>query len=74
MIYSDIYRILKDYPDANITYVYFSLEMNESVLLAKILSLYLLEEYGLELSFMDLMSVRKKMSDEYYEKVLEARK
>lgn len=74
VIYSDIYRILKDYPDANITYVYFSLEMNESVLLAKILSLYLLEEYGLELSFMDLMSVRKKMSDEYYEKVLEARK
>lgn len=74
VIYSDIYRILKDYPDANITYVYFSLEMNESVLLAKILCLYLLEEFGLELSFMDLMSIRKKMSDEDYNKVLKARK
>lgn len=73
VIYSDIYRILKDYPDANVTYVYFSLEMNESILLAKILCLYLLEEFGLELSFMDLMSVRKKMSDEDYDKVVKAR-
>lgn len=73
VIYSDIYRILKDYPDANITYVYFSLEMNEDVLLAKILSLYLLEEFNLELSFMDLMSVRKKMPDESYGKVLKAK-
>lgn len=73
VIYSDIYRILKDYPDADITYVYFSLEMNESVLLAKLLSIYLFEEFGIELSFMDLMSIRYKMSDECYNKVIQAR-
>lgn len=73
VVYADIYRILKDYPDKNILYVYFSLEMNESVLLAKILSLYLFDTYGIELSFMDLMSIRTPMLDEDYEKVLEAK-
>lgn len=47
--------------------------MNESVLLAKILSLYLFDTYGIELSFMDLMSIRTPMLDEDYEKVLEAK-
>lgn len=73
VIYSDIYRILRDYPDKNVLFIYFSLEMNESTLLAKILSLYLYETYGIELSYMDLMSVRTPMLDEDYEKVLEAK-
>lgn len=74
VIYTQIYRILKDYPDADVLYVYFSLEMSSSVLLAKILSLYLYEEFGLEISYMDLLSFRNTISNEVYAKVQLARK
>lgn len=66
VIYSDIYRILKDYPDYNILHVYFSLEMSSSVLLSKLLNLYIYEEFGIEISYMDLMSVREPLSDDIY--------
>lgn len=73
VIYSEIYRILKDYPNHNILHVYFSLEMSSDVLLGKILSLYLYETYGIELSFIDLMSIRNPISEEVYAKVCEAK-
>lgn len=41
VIYSDLYRILRDYPDRDIVHVYFSLEMSSKVLLAKLLNLYI---------------------------------
>lgn len=73
VIYSDIYRTLKDYPEKDIIHVYFSLEMSSSVLLSKILSLYVYEEFGVELSFMDLMSVKEKLSDSDYMYIQKAR-
>lgn len=66
VIFSELYRTLKDYPDYPLLHVYFSLEMSSSVLLAKLLSLYLFETYGIELSYMDLMSVRTPISEDIY--------
>lgn len=73
VIYSDVYRILKDYPDKNILHVYFSLEMSSNVLLSKLLNLYIYEEFGLELSYMDLMSIRSPLPDEIYYYVQQAK-
>lgn len=66
VIFSELYRTLKDYPDYPLLHVYFSLEMSSNVLLAKLLSLYLFETYGIELSYMDLMSVRTPISEDIY--------
>ena len=74
VIYSDVYRTLKDYPEKDIVHVYFSLEMSANVLLSKLLSLYIEETYGIELSFLDLMSVRNKLSDEKYQYVKESKR
>ena len=73
VIYSDVYRILKDYPDKNILHVYFSLEMSSNVLLSKLLNLYIYEEFGVEISYMDLMSIRTPLSDNIYLYVQKAR-
>lgn len=73
VIYSDLYRILRDYPDRDIVHVYFSLEMSSKVLLAKLLNLYIYDTYGIEISYMTLMSVREKLSDKYYKYIQESR-
>lgn len=56
VLYTHIYRPLKDYPDKNIKLIYYSLEMSESVLLAKLLCLYIYEEFHYVLSYKDIMS------------------
>ena len=47
VIYTDIYRILKDYPDKDIIIVYFSLELSANTLLAKLKSTVGLEQIEL---------------------------
>lgn len=47
--------------------------MSCNVLLAKLLNLYIFEEYGKELSYLSLLSVRNPLSKEDYEYVLKAR-
>ena len=73
VIYTDIYRILKDYPDKDIIIVYFSLELSANTLLAKLLSLYLYETYGIEVTYMQLMSFTNKLPDDIHKYVIEAR-
>lgn len=73
VIYSDIYRILRDYPDKDIVHVYFSLEMSSNVLLAKILNLYLAEVYGIEISYMELLSIKSTLDDQKYQYILLAK-
>lgn len=73
VIYTDLYRILKDYPDKDIIHVYYSLEMSSNVLLAKLLNLYIAETYGITISYMDLMSIRKVLSNHYYQYTLLAK-
>ena len=56
MLYAYIYRPLKDYPDKDIKICYFSLELSAELLLAKLLSLYIFEEYGIIVPYTKLMS------------------
>lgn len=69
VLYTHIYRPLKDYPDKNIKLIYYSLEMSESLLLAKLLCLYIYEEYHYVIPYTDLMSWQEILDDESYEYV-----
>jgi replicative DNA helicase len=55
-LYSYIYRPLRDYPDKNIKLCYFSLELSAELLLAKLLCLYIFEEFGKIIPYTKLMS------------------
>lgn len=68
-----LYRTLRDYPDKNFVHLYFSMEMRGTVLLAKLLNLYLWEIYGLDVSFMDIFSIREPLPPHIYDKVIEAK-
>lgn len=73
VIYADLYRILRDYPDKDIMHVYFSLEMSSKVLLAKLLNLYIFDTYGIEISYMTLLSIREKLPDKYYKYIQDSK-
>ena len=47
--------------------------MSSNVLLGKLLNLYIAETYGVVISYMDLMSIRKVLSDHYYQYILLAK-
>ena len=51
-----IYRTLKDNPEKDIKYIYFSLELSAELLLAKLMCLYIYEEFGIVVPFASLMS------------------
>lgn len=74
VIYNSIYAVFKNNPDADIVQIYFSLEMSANVLLAKILALYIFDTFGVEIPYMDLMSIRKPLSEDYYKYVLSGKK
>lgn len=74
VLYSNIYRPLKDYPNGNFKIVYYSLEMSEMLLLAKLQCLYLYDEFGIVLSFKELMSWGEILPDEIYEYVKKSKK
>lgn len=64
-----IYRTLKDNPEKDIKYIYFSLELSAELLLAKLMCLYIYEEFGIVVPFASLMSWQDILSDESYEYV-----
>ncbi len=64
-----IYRTLRDNPEKDIKYVYFSLEMSSELLLAKLMCLYIYEEFGVVISYTDLMSWESVLPDNLYEYV-----
>lgn len=66
VIYSYIYRPLKDYPEKDLKYIYFSLELSATVLLAKLLCLWVYEEYGVIIPYSIAMSWEKPISDDLY--------
>lgn len=68
-LYTHIYRPLKDYPNKNIKLIYYSLEMSQSLLLAKLLCLYIYEEFHYVISYTELMSWQEILDDESYEYV-----
>lgn len=72
-LYSYIYRPLKDYADKDLKIVYYSLELSAELLQAKLLSLYIFEEYGRIIPFTKLMSWQEPLSDEDYNYVVKGR-
>ena len=74
VLYSYIYRPLKDNPDSNIKLVYYSLEMSAEILLSKLLCLYIYETFGKVIPYTKLMSWQEILSDEDYDYVLKGRK
>lgn len=72
-IYSYIYRPLRDHLDKNIRILYYSLELSAELLLAKLLCLYIYEEFDYVISYRDLMSWKDILNDESYQYVLKGR-
>lgn len=69
-----IYRTLKDNPEKDIKYIYFSLEMSSELLLAKLMCLYIYEEFGVVIPYTDLMSWESILPDNLYEYVQKSEK
>ena len=73
-LYSYIYKPLMEHlEDDNFKVIYYSLEMSAELLFAKLLSIYIFETYGLELSTKELLSKKKDyvLSDDNYQIVKE---
>ena len=69
VLYSYVYRPLMEHlDDDNFKCTYFSLEMNAEMILGKLLSMYIFEKYGIQLSLKEIFSRKRGyiLSDEYY--------
>lgn len=74
-LYAYVYRVLVDNMalglDARrIKIIYYSLEMSAEILLAKLLSLHIYEEYGREVSYKQIISKQEVVDDELYELIV----
>ena len=69
-LYAFVYQpLMRHLDDDDFKILYFSLEMNATSLFVKLLSIYVFETYGVELSFKKILSRESNyiLSDEYYE-------
>lgn len=69
-LYAYVYKPLMEHlEDDDFKILFFSLEMNEVSLYIKLLSIYIFETYGIELSFKEILSRKKEyvLSEEHYE-------
>ena len=63
-----IYNLLKQESDlAPIYFLYFSLEIGEDILLAKLMALYCAEEFGIYLTLDDILSFQQPLDDYSYD-------
>lgn len=67
VLYSYIYRPLKDHPDKDQKFIYYSLELSAEALLAKLLSLWIYETYNIVISYSSMMSWRNPLSNDDYQ-------
>lgn len=75
-LYAYVYKPLMEHlDDDNYKVLFFALEMSEWSLYIKLLSIYIFEKYGIQLSFKEILSKKKEyiLSDEHYEIVKECR-
>lgn len=73
-LFSYVYKpLMAHLDDDDFRILYFSLEMNEVSLYIKLLSMYIFETYGIELSFKKILSREKEyiLSEEHYDLVKE---
>lgn len=71
-LYAYVYKPLMEHlDDDDFKVLFFSLEMNELSLYVKLLSIYIFETFGIELSFKQILSRKKEyvLSPEHYELV-----
>ncbi len=69
-LYAYVYKPLMEHlDDDDFKILFFSLEMNELSLYIKLLSIYLFETYGIQISFKEILSRKKEyvLSDEHYD-------
>lgn len=74
-LYSYVYRpIVEHFNDDKFRVTYFSLEMSKITVLARLLSLHLFDEYGVNISPKEIFSRKKNyiLCDEYYQLVKES--
>lgn len=66
-LYSFVYQPLKQMIGSpKLKIIFFALEMSAEVLMAKLLSLYILDTYGIKVEFKEILSLGTKLSDEKY--------
>ncbi len=68
-LFSYIYNPAKEHlTDGKFRVIYYSLEMSAEMIFAKLLSMYIFEKYGVEISVKELLSRKRNysLSDEYY--------
>lgn len=73
-LYAYVYKPLMEHlDDDNYKVLFFALEMSEWSLYIKLLSIYIFETYGIQLSFKEILSKKKEyvLSDEHYALVRE---
>ena len=69
-----IYNLLKQESDLSpIYFLYFSLEIGEDILLAKLMALYCAEEFGIYLTIDDILSFQEPINDHAYHCLEKAR-
>lgn len=75
-LFSFVYKpLMAHLDDDDFKILYFSLEMNETSLFIKLLSIYIFETYGIELSFKKILSRESNyvLSDEHYDLILKCK-
>lgn len=73
-LYAYVYKPLMEHlDDDDFKILYFSLEMNELSLYVKLLSIYIFETYGIQISFKEILSRKKEytLPDEHYKIIQE---
>lgn len=60
-----VYNLLKNKVDNKVSILYYSFEMSSDILFAKILSLHIFDEYGEVVTYEDILSLTKPISDEH---------
>jgi replicative DNA helicase len=74
-LFSYVYKPLMEYinNNVNVNILYFSFELSDEVLLAKLLTIYIYEEYGEIISYDEVLSLTKAIDDEKYKIVCDAK-
>jgi len=67
-----IYNLLKNAGNTKINILYYSFEMSSDILFAKLLSLYIFDEYGEIVTYEDILSLTKTISKEHEELIKKA--
>lgn len=64
-----VYNLIKNREDRKVNIIYYSFEMAADILYAKLLSLHIFDTYNVVVTYEDILSLTKPISDEQYEYV-----